>query len=225
MIKIGSIYNTNYYGQIEVLSKASRTDYYTVRFIDTGTIKDFRSCQIKEGCVRDPYAKRVCGVACTGDISTKGKYKTYYAIWHDMINRCYNPNNKRYEAYKNVTVDDRWLTFENFYSDVSQIDGFDEKMVADGQLVLDKDIKQRHSKSKVYSKDTCVWVPKLINNKIQDAQQNLFFAISPDGDLFSDTNISQFAREHGLTRKHVSGVLHGRCKTTGGWRFSYKEIV
>lgn len=225
MINIGSTYNTSNYGKVIVLEKSSRSDFYVVKFIRTGTIKEFRGCHIKNGTIRDPYAKTVCGVACTGNIKTKGKYRVLYSVWHDMIGRCYDPSNKRYEAYKNVSVDESWLVFENFYNDVRKIEGYDEQKIADGILVLDKDLKQRNRTDKIYSKDTCLWISKKENNQIQDNQQRAFTAVSPDGKVYEDCNISRFCREHGLKRRHVSGVLHNRSKTTNGWKFSYKEIV
>ena len=194
-------------------------------FLKTGTIKEFRSDQIRTGCIRDPYAKSVCGVACTGDIKTKGKYKPYYSIWHDMINRCYNPKDKRYKAYKNVKVDESWLVFENFYNDMKYLDGFDSTLIESGVLTLDKDIKQRNVENKVYSKDTCIWIDKAINSSIQDSQQKPFIATDPNGVMIRADNITKFAKDHGLDRKHISGILHGRGKTTKGWGFSYEEIV
>lgn len=222
-MNIGSIYRTHSCGSVEVLSIARGK--VTVRFLDTGTEKQFRECWVKDGCIRDPYAKRLCGVACTGNIRTKGKYKPYYSVWHDMINRCYNEGDKRASAYSNVSVDDRWLVFENFYNDCKSIEGFDEGLFLAGKIVLDKDIKQRHSRSKVYSSSTCVWVDKHVNNRVQDRQQKPFVAFSPCGEEYHLFNISDFARERGLNRKNISAVLHGRGKTVHGWRFSYEEIV
>ena len=63
------------------------------------------------------------------------------------------------------------------------------------------------------------------NIAMQDKQQKPFIAIAPDGTTFEDYNITRFAEEHNLTRKHISAVLHQRIKSTGGRKFYYKEIV
>lgn len=224
-VHIGSVYQSNYYGSFIVLNKCDESDLFTIKFIDTGTVKTVRSHSIISGCVRDPFKNSVCGVACTGNAGTKGVNKPYYSVWHDMIHRCYNPKNKRSAAYKNVTVCDRWLVFENFLTDVKNIDGFNEQLFIAGEIVLDKDTKQRFQENKVYSKETCIWISKHENNKIQDGQQHEFYAQSPSGEIFHDYNITDFSNKHGLDRRHISGVLHGRCKTHKGWKFSYKEIV
>lgn len=223
-MNIGSIYQTHNCGSVVVLG--INKDKASVRFLNTGTVKEFRACWIETGCIRDPYAKLVCGVACTGNIKTKGHYKPYYSVWHDMINRCYNKNNKRYNAYKNVEVCEEWLVFENFYNTCKSVDGFNEKTFLDGLIVLDKDIKQRYIDKKVYSPETCLWVSKEQNNKIQDGQQKKFFGLSPSGTLYIDSNINEFSRKHNIPRQRIQDALHLRKKTVcGGWQFSYEEIV
>ena len=151
MVKIGSVYTTNHHGEIVVLEKCQRTDFYKVRFKKTGTEKDVRGYQILCGCIRDPMAKSLCGVACTGNAKTKGQNKVFYAIWHDMINRCYNPSDKRYVAYQHVRIAERWLVFEHFLQDIRELDGFDAMAIMDGRKCLDKDLKQRGLPEKIYS--------------------------------------------------------------------------
>lgn len=227
MIKISSVYQSNNYGPFVVLHKEKSSDYYRIRFLNTGTEKTVRGHQIKTGCVRDQFAKSICGVGWTGNAKTKGNNKCLYSIWHDMINRCYNSKDKRHHSYTTVTVDDRWLKFDAFIKDVQEIDGYDLPKIMNGELVLDKDIKQRFQEHKVYSLATCLWVPKGINSSIQDSQQKPFIGISPDGTKYYSDNITQFAREHNLSRRHISSVLHGRIKTTAGWHFeyNYEDIV
>ena len=224
-IKVGRKWLTWNCGPIEILEKLDKSDWYRVKFIRTGTIRDVRGTQIVDGSVRDPYAPLLCNVACTGNIKTKGKYKIYYSIWHDMINRIYNPKNNRYNANRHVTVCDRWLIFENFYHDRKIIEGFDDDLIRDGKLVLDKDLKQRGFKSKVYSPDTCIWLDRVTNTEMQDRQQRAFIAEDQYGNIYHARNISKFAREHGLTHVGISGVLHGKINKHQGWKFYYEEIV
>ncbi len=219
MVRINGIYQSKNCGPFTVIGRGKKTDYFVIRFHNTGTEKEYRSHQIKEGCVRDPYAKTLCGVACTGNIKTKGKYKPFYSIWHDMINRCYNPNDKRAKAYQNVTVDGRWMTFENFYNDMPLIDGYDKKRIESGELVLDKDLKQQRQPQKIYSRETCTWVTKHDNNALQEGQQRRFIATSPDGKEYEDFNIRRFCREHDLSPNMVRAVLKGQYKQTHGWKF------
>lgn len=222
MIEIGSIYDSKNYGKCTVLGK-DHDDYYFVQFLDTGSISSFRAKHIKTGSIRDPYAKKVCLVGCTGNLPTVGDYKPYYSIWHDMIHRCYDPNNKRFHAYRNVVVSLDWCTFSNFYADCIKLPGYDKEKVERGELVIDKDSKQRFQTLKIYSKDTCVWITKHENNKMQDGQQRRFVAVSPTGEVFNDCNITDFARVHDLERRGISAVLHGRNKTTKGWKFTYAD--
>ncbi len=198
---------------------------YEIRFFNTGTVCVAREDAIKRGEIRDPFALLNCGVACTGNIKTKGKYSPYYNVWNSMIHRCYAEQDAKYKAYKDVTVCDRWLVFENFYRDCKQVDGFDETQFLAGGLVLDKDVKQRRLQSKVYSPETCTWLTREENSRYQDGQMRQFEAISPSGEVFVSDNITDFARRHNLERRHISGVLHRRARMTKGWRFRFCEEI
>jgi len=45
-----------------------------------------------------------------------------YKIWANMLQRCANSNNHSYKNYggRGITVCDRWLDFENFYTDMGE---------------------------------------------------------------------------------------------------------
>ena len=103
----------------------------------------------------------VCGVGIndlTQEIQqTKGVVSQSYKEWHLMLNRCYNEKLKeRLPTYQNCSVCDEWLYFSNFKKwfdnpENGYIDGY----------ALDKDILVKGNK--VYSPDTCCFVPKEIN--------------------------------------------------------------
>lgn len=43
-----------------------------------------------------------------------------YWVWHNLKQRCLNPNNPDYRNYgaRGITVCERWYSFENFYADM-----------------------------------------------------------------------------------------------------------
>lgn len=47
-------------------------------------------------------------------------YSRIYSIWHGMVNRCRNKNCESYAHYggRGIVVCERWLRFENFFSDM-----------------------------------------------------------------------------------------------------------
>jgi hypothetical protein len=61
------------------------------------------------------------------EILTKHGHASYhksktYKTWNDMIQRCNNPNNKRYKDYggRGICVCETWLSFENFLQDMGK---------------------------------------------------------------------------------------------------------
>lgn len=84
-----------------------------------------------------------------------GKRQTcpFYARWTDMLRRCYCEKQlARIPAYKGSRVCEEWLTFSNFKN-------WMKNQAWEGK-VLDKDFL---SDSKVYSPDTCVFIPEYVN--------------------------------------------------------------
>lgn len=75
-----------------------------------------------------------------------------YKIWAGMISRCYNPKVKIYKYYggRGIKVDERWLTFSNFYADMGD---------RPEDLQLD-----RIDNDANYSKDNCRWTTSKENN-------------------------------------------------------------
>lgn len=62
-------------------------------------------------------------------LTTHGQHGTHiYNIWCGMLQRCNNPNHTYYHNYggRGIKVCERWLVFENFYEDVSQLPHFNE---------------------------------------------------------------------------------------------------
>lgn len=111
-------------------------------------------------------SKLVCGVG----VYEKGKYSVWvenkqsveYGVWVRMLCRCYNKSSKtRQPTYKDCTVSKNFLNFQYFAEWCNQQIGFGLK-----DYQLDKDILVKGNK--VYSEDTCVFVPREINFLLLD---------------------------------------------------------
>ena len=81
---------------------------------------------------------------------------TAYEIWRHMVIRCGYLGSMNNPNYADVKVSDEWLDYSNFYEDVTNMVGYNQK-----GFVLDKDILS--SDEKVYSKITCCFVPEEVN--------------------------------------------------------------
>ena len=126
------------------------------------TVKHIEYSKFKKGQVKCPYEPRVYNIGYFGE----GPYKTgspgnmtkEYDTWHSMMSRCYDTKlHIKYSAYKDCSVCDEWLNFQEygkwFSKNYYEISG--EKMC------LDKDILIKGNK--IYSPNTCVFVPEKIN--------------------------------------------------------------
>ena len=85
----------------------------------------------------------------------------FYAKWAQMIRRCYDPAyHKHRPTYLGCSVDARWIYFSNFklWMEAQDWEGME----------LDKDILVVGNK--VYSPETCCFVPRLVNNFVAENQ-------------------------------------------------------
>ena len=116
----------------------------------------------KKGNIKCPYEPRYYGVGYLGEgnykMSENGKLHRYYIIWHNMLKRCYDPKyQEKHPSYKGCKVEDHWLNFQNMGKWIDE----NYYKVPGEQMCLDKDILYKGNK--VYSRDTCIFVPQRIN--------------------------------------------------------------
>ena len=126
--------------------------------------------KFKNGCLKCPYEPRLCGVGYLGE----GQYKTkidnvftpQYNTWRAMITRCYGDNINVNQTYIDCFVCDEWLNYQNFaaWYDSNYYEIYGETMN------LDKDIL--HKGNKIYSPETCVFVPHRINSLFITCDKN-----------------------------------------------------
>lgn len=135
-------------------------DVYFPQYNWTAKNKTYQN--FKKGNIKCPYEPSVFEMGYLGE----GKYETIengkntrvYDTWHGMIERCYSKKcHEKHPTYIGCKVCDEWLNFQNFakWYDNNYYEVKDEKMC------LDKDILLKHNK--IYSPNTCIFVPHTIN--------------------------------------------------------------
>ena len=93
-----------------------------------------------------------------GKIGVDGKKIPEYVLWKSMLSRCFDEKFKQYrQTYSEVTCSKEWLSLTKFAEDVSQMKGYGLNGWG-----LDKDILVKGNK--IYSKETCCFVPSELNN-------------------------------------------------------------
>ena len=105
---------------------------------------------------------RVYGHGTKGREITRenGEVTKPYKTWSDMLRRCYAPKYQKLKpTYIGCSVCVEWLYFPNFkkWFDTHYVEGFQ----------LDKDILI--TGNKIYSPDTCIFVPQSINKLFTDS--------------------------------------------------------
>ena len=117
----------------------------------------------KNGKIKCPYEPRTFGVGYLGEgkykMSENGKYTDEYKVWHQMLERCYDPKfQERHSTYKECKVENSWLNFQNMAEWINE----NYYEVPGEKMCLDKDVLYKGNK--VYSRETCIFVPQRINN-------------------------------------------------------------
>lgn len=124
---------------------------------------NIRYGHLKEGRVKNPNYRRIAEVGYFGVGEYKsrvnGKMSKGYDVWKHMIQRCYDSKTQeKYPTYRGVTVCDEWHNFQNF------AEWYDKNYKPEYMLDwhLDKDILC--GSCKIYSPETCCFVPAEINS-------------------------------------------------------------
>lgn len=149
-------------------SKMIITRYNNARDIDIyfpeydWTAKNVEYRQFKNGQIKCPYERRTYGVGYLGEgeYKTKEKWKKTkcYVTWKGILERCCDETH-RYKnlSYINCEVCEEWSCYTNF----SQWFKENYYEIEDERMCLDKDILYKGNK--VYSPNTCIFVPERIN--------------------------------------------------------------
>lgn len=164
---VGKIFPTNNGGDCIVVEYISAMKV-RVRFLDYHEHEVQTSMKsVRLGTIRNPFAKSVHGVGYLGF----GKYRTVengvhtkaYILWSSIIERCYSERFlMKNPTYRGCTVCEDWYNFQNFaewyYSQEFGGIGYE----------IDKDVLS--GDEKMYSPNTCCFLPKEINTLFNESK-------------------------------------------------------
>ena len=150
-------------GEKMVIIKYGHWDDIDIQFED-GTIVEHREYgAFKAGRIKNPMTPIICGVGYFGigefkSINENGKITKCYYTWRNMYQRCYDPKcQEKCQTYKGCTVCEEWHNYQEFV----KWDNENYYEIENERMMLDKDILCKGNK--VYSPNTCIYVPQSIN--------------------------------------------------------------
>lgn len=208
----------NSYGSKMCIDEYRTSQDITVRFIESGYTTDTTYRVFSIGSVKCPYDRSVFGVGYLGE----GIYKAVengiateqYKVWNAMMQRCYSMKfQENHPTYIGCTVDERWHNYQVFAK------WYDENFykVGNHRTHLDKDILVKGNK--VYSPETCVFVPQFINGLF--IKRNASRGDFPVGVRRGNKNPTKF---EALVQDNKGGRLFlGTFNTPEEAFFKYKE--
>ena len=151
----------NNQGEVMFIVEYVNSQDVTVQFKRTGEVVKCAYGTFVKGKVKSHFSASVFGVGITGLEPTRdenGKMIDSYKCWKRMLQRCYSAKyQEKQPTYIGCCVSDDWIyypNFKNWYNEnYYEIDNKTSQ--------LDKDVLIKGNK--VYSPDTCVFVPNFIN--------------------------------------------------------------
>jgi hypothetical protein len=164
-LRIGQI-SKNAYGTEMKIVEYINTKNITVLF-ENGYKRKTTYTEFKSGELKSPYDKTMYGVGYVGEGEhlpcINSKLTPQYKKWTEILNRCYNrKNDGNLTTYEHCKMSDDWHNFQNFakWYDENYYEISHSHLSC--KMHIDKDILVKGNK--VYSPETCVFVPQFINN-------------------------------------------------------------
>lgn len=140
---------------MEIIS-LSKNYKLKVKFDDGAIVDGVRYEKFEVGNVKNKNTPFLFKKGYIGfGVYNSSNYSVAYNKWRGVFVRCYNLSPKRInKAYTSCSVHPDWYNFQNFakWFEENYVEGFE----------LDKDILFKGNK--VYSAETCCFVPRKINN-------------------------------------------------------------
>ena len=175
------IFHSNNYGDFKIIEDIGFADndinhqhrLVKIKFTNTETERIVRYEDVLKGEVKDTYFDSKYDanqIVCNNYISDLERY--IRKTWKNMMDRCYSNNYSSYSSYggKGVIVDEEWHDYNNFRRDIVNLPGWQLKINDHINYHLDKDLLQYTlpHEMRVYSKNTCIWLHRVLNQRLQN---------------------------------------------------------
>ena len=161
---VGKVCKSKSSGDFKVLKYNNAKDI-EIQFLKTGFETSATLGNVRNGEVKDRYSPSVFGVGILGakyPSKISGVQTKEYVLWQSMLQRCYSDAyKKKYQTYEGCEVSDNFKSYEYFYEWCHNQIGFGNKG-NENPFHLDKDLLIKGNK--VYSEDSCVFLPQEINS-------------------------------------------------------------
>ena len=156
---VGQVCKSKSSGDFKVL-RYNDSKNVEIQFLTTGYRKVAEMKEVKTGSIKDPYSPSIYGVGILGTkypTMVNGVITKEYILWNHMLERCYsNTYQKKHPTYIGCEASENFKSFEYFYEWCHRQVGFGNE-----GWHLDKDLLTKGDK--VYSENTCVFLPQEIN--------------------------------------------------------------
>lgn len=187
------------------------TVFYDCECIICGNKKRIRKYHLNNS----PYvaSHSYCNYFCTTGLAINNS--RLHRIWKNMKSRIYNPNNTDYYNYGGRGLTTDYDKFDDFYNDLHESYYEHVNEYGENNTTID-----RIDNDLGYTKGNIRWATyqtQARNRRVMIG--NIFYAFSPDGNLYFSNNISAFSKNHCLTPSKVSLCLSGQRNTHKNWIF------
>lgn len=180
-IDFDKTYHSNLYGPFKILKYMGRNSdgrkLVLIKFLCTGNTKIITYKAAKYGYAVDSNAivKHPLNTSILTSSERESLIKrSLKQTWRQMICRCTDSNSAGYDNYGaiGVDVDNSWLNFDNFYSDVKLLPQYEKYEIRPFEYQLDKDYLQLSipKSDRIYSKSTCMFLLNYDNNNLMSIE-------------------------------------------------------
>ena len=186
--RIGQIKTNNQGCEMEILEYNNNSNI-KIRFNDKYRHEVIASYKnFKSGSIKNPYHPNVYKIGFFGvgmhKGKIKGKHTKKYSTWRHILMRVNSPKfHKKNPTYRNCSICNEWHNFQVFGK------WFDENFYTIGTELIETDKDILIKGNKLYSPETCVFVPKNINamftkNGIQRGDYPIGVSLRLDNNMY-----------------------------------------